>query len=498
MISNFFNKFNIGKNFTGVNIWLLHFSFQIAIGLAVIFLIIITVSFTQSVRANVAIFYPNTCLGGWENPQNAQGKPDVEFNESASAILKNATAHIFCGGFEGEVPNDSEPKKVLLKMSWALVDKKPLLLDQPVEIPLIIITEETITTIPGEIPPTIITEEATAITTPEEIPFTIITEEAPVTTTVIEEVVTDSSVTIEASSLTMAMEEAPATTTAIEEIPIIVPAEEAPATTTAIEEIPITVPAEEAPATSMTIEEALIVTVTEEIIPSITTETTVLTDDFLEVLYAIDGENWISLGKVNRNNWRGLTFYIPISSAQDLSKIQISIQKVPAIEGQPIVYLDGMWLEVEYGEKELEPEPIQPEAEGALPGPDFSQGTIKQDVRVDNVRALIIEQGGMLELWYGILTPDPEVIDWISLAGDGLIDVASPLIIKERSIFWTDKNKQTMYGFVIDQESLIGEAIRREEVVGAPCLEFQGVSSKWCVSFDLRNDTFVFSQVGLF
>src|SRR4030043_1605147 len=31
-------------------------------------------------RADVAYLYPTSCLGGWENPQNAQGKPDLDKN----------------------------------------------------------------------------------------------------------------------------------------------------------------------------------------------------------------------------------------------------------------------------------------------------------------------------------------------------------------------------------------------------------------------------------
>ena len=77
-------------------------------------------------RADIATFYPTSCLGGWINPQGAEGAPDVQsgnaddFNQSNSAYLTNAASQIFCGNFSGQLPKDTEPKKIVLKLSWVI------------------------------------------------------------------------------------------------------------------------------------------------------------------------------------------------------------------------------------------------------------------------------------------------------------------------------------------------------------------------------------------
>ena len=135
-----------------------------------IFILIIILIFTNtlSTRASVARFYSESCLGGWGNPQEAQGRPEVtttspweeavsaalgvltydreeyerelkekelahrqlrEFNHQNSAVLDNQSAEIFCGDFRGEIPTDTFPQKFILKFSWEMKD----LLDDKVE-----------------------------------------------------------------------------------------------------------------------------------------------------------------------------------------------------------------------------------------------------------------------------------------------------------------------------------------------------------------------------
>src|SRR3989344_4224849 len=47
-------------------------------------------------RSSVELFFPQNCLGGWVNPQNAAGEPDLpldasneDFNHGNSAVLEN-------------------------------------------------------------------------------------------------------------------------------------------------------------------------------------------------------------------------------------------------------------------------------------------------------------------------------------------------------------------------------------------------------------------------
>lgn len=100
------------------------------ISIFVIFLAGISI-FSLIVKAEITNLYPGSCLGGWINTQNAQGRPTLDsdasadlFNDSNSAILKNTIAQIFCGSFNGQIPQDNEPKKVFLKFSWSIVEKQ--------------------------------------------------------------------------------------------------------------------------------------------------------------------------------------------------------------------------------------------------------------------------------------------------------------------------------------------------------------------------------------
>jgi len=80
-------------------------------------------------RAEVADFYPSTCLGEWENPSNAQGEPETfgmvapVFNASNSAVYAASSSQIFCGGF---LPPDYDTKgeieNVVLTLVWQVED----------------------------------------------------------------------------------------------------------------------------------------------------------------------------------------------------------------------------------------------------------------------------------------------------------------------------------------------------------------------------------------
>lgn len=80
-------------------------------------------------KAESVMFYPESCLGGWENVNKAINKPEseegVDFSDITSAVLpKNSVADIYCGDFKGEIPEDSIPKAVVLRVSWSKDGKK--------------------------------------------------------------------------------------------------------------------------------------------------------------------------------------------------------------------------------------------------------------------------------------------------------------------------------------------------------------------------------------
>ncbi|MDP2930374.1 MAG: hypothetical protein Q8N56_02075, partial [bacterium] len=116
---------------------------------------------------------------------------------------------------------------------------------------------------------------------------------------------------------------------------------------------------------------------------------------------------------------------------------------------------------------------------------------IKQDVQAEGIRAVIIEKGGMLELWYGVLTDDPNTVNWTFFTGDSSIDYNSPLGLKSHTIFWLDKNKQTIFGYFIDEQSIFGKSMTDESDEEEPYLEFQnGSEGLWRAVFDPINNKF--------
>lgn len=97
--------------------------------IGVLILVIVIFSIALKGKASIVNFYPETCLGGWENPSNASGQPSVsseaqgsDFTRDNSAFLKNRTAQLFCGDFGGEVPEDSVPRKFTVRFSWFVDD----------------------------------------------------------------------------------------------------------------------------------------------------------------------------------------------------------------------------------------------------------------------------------------------------------------------------------------------------------------------------------------
>ena len=90
-------------------------------------------------KADVSVFYPETCLGGWVNPQYAQGEQqttsngdELQFTKDNSAVLpKNTDAEMYCGNFKGKFDQATKPTKIIV--SFALTKGADLLLEDTIE-----------------------------------------------------------------------------------------------------------------------------------------------------------------------------------------------------------------------------------------------------------------------------------------------------------------------------------------------------------------------------
>jgi len=113
------NKFNQNKKII--------FSF-----LGIFVLIFLIARYLYLTKAETVEVYPSSCLGGWQNPQNAAGKPDLSkdapassFNKNNSAYLSNAISQIYCGNFEGSSPDSNlQIKRAYLTFSWLVLSQE--------------------------------------------------------------------------------------------------------------------------------------------------------------------------------------------------------------------------------------------------------------------------------------------------------------------------------------------------------------------------------------
>ncbi len=285
------------------------------------------------VKADSSFFYPQSCLGGWTNPHNAEGKPQVVdgnkeiLNKDNSAILpENTASDIYCGKFEGEIPNGNFAKKIILTFSWDIAG-----VDNTLSEPLIENSSSTESSYSTSSISSLIPNSPPDLLSPTSSP--------------------DSSSASDTS------------TTSDETHPQVVPVITAPETSVTEPSVETAPPEENAPESFLQNSRTSIFAkvfkesvsnllaskaYAEESIPQEKTG-----NEFLEVFYTIDGKNWNSLGTVDPEHLRYSVFEIPLATDtkwSDMSDLQINIKSLSSIDGTPSVYLDGMSLQVTYGE----------------------------------------------------------------------------------------------------------------------------------------------------
>ena len=98
--------------------WLMAFS-------SIALLLVLGSFISQHGKADSSVFYPETCLGGWVNPNNAQGEQqttsngdEAQFTKENSAILpKNTNAEMYCGNFKGKFDTTTKPTKIIVALA---------------------------------------------------------------------------------------------------------------------------------------------------------------------------------------------------------------------------------------------------------------------------------------------------------------------------------------------------------------------------------------------
>jgi hypothetical protein len=339
----------------------------------VVLLFILGVFISPHGKAEVATFYPTSCLGGWTNPHNAEGRPETvdaapNFNdENAAFLAKDVLADLYCGVFKGEIPTDTRPTKMKITIAW-----KGMQIEQVNQM-----SGESFASSSLEILDATSTTNFTATTT-----ATSTDKEASSTLQSLGTLLrvaflrgfehVDAQEDTSAPSDTTAPPAATSDTTT--DAP---PTEVAPpslseehATSTTEENVsgtPLdaatTTQTETSSSTSIS-ENASTTDVMTSSTTASTTDPVLLQNNFvpnpvLEVLYTFDGQNWLSLGKVSAEDLSYNSFEVPFdprATWEDISNIQIKINSIVTPDAKPDIYVDGIVLEVEYGKKD----PVQP------------------------------------------------------------------------------------------------------------------------------------------
>jgi hypothetical protein len=345
--------------------------------------------FRPQTKADLVYFYPQTCLGSFVNPEKAQGEREVEspdlINELNSAVYYSGFKEIYCGNFQGPI-KEGEIKKVTLHFNWVITKElreKPVIESTSSE-SLIekIIPSKTIEINVGTSDVPIIqnntnsnesnntntnsnelnniktnSNESTN-TNGNELNNTN-TNESQTATSLYEDnkkskmsaLSPNQSAYLKFINFAFAQNEKQNELQRISEANgnesnnINTNGNEFNNTNTNSNESNQTNGNESQTATSSY--ENINQSEESVLSPNQSTPKTLF-----DIHYTLDSQNWNYLGSVNESNWQNLTFDIPINNWLDISKIQIKINSLP--DTDYYLYLESIWLEVEYISKNKE------------------------------------------------------------------------------------------------------------------------------------------------
>lgn len=210
-----------------------------------------------------------------------------------------------------------------------------------------------------------------------------------------------------------------------------------------------------------------------------------------DVLYSLDGDSWTLLGVLNLLDKTSAEFSLPKISLTALPTLQVRVVYL-APQDAPTFLFQNTQVKVEYTPGVVE-EVIEASSERE---PNFLVGVVRADTQSGRVRAVLLERGGLLEMWAGISVKDSESIIWNKLSSGDTIDAGMPIAVKNGSVFWFDRNAETLLGYDVFKNSLTGTS----PTVGeggkkAFTLIFGSEEKLWEATYNPEAHTLEFSQV---
>jgi hypothetical protein len=462
--------------------------------------------FRPQTKADLVYFYPQTCLGSFVNPEKAQGEREVNspdlINELNSAVYYSGFKEIYCGNFQGPI-KEGEIKKVILHFNWVITKElreKPIIESTSSE-SLIekIIPSKTIeinvgtSNIPiNETQNNTNTNDTlnntknndTLKNTKNNVINTNINEvnqtngNEPTNTNGNESQTATSSQIFNFINFVFAQDEIENNTPRTraehgsgrpEANFVLVQGE--------WQRIEDTNTNESQTTTSFQIG----ITISESTQTQTTSTFTTSAKTLFDIHYTLDGQNWNYLGSVNENNWQNLSFEIPVAEASlrygaspkvepgtrpkvslallqgwlDISKIQIKINSYP--DTDYYLYLESMWLEVDYVSKveEITPEDTSILNKNLSLDQNVDYLKIIKIKGISNNKILSVLNKG--ELWFLDLIKEKQV----KISDD--IDVNFDIGIKVNHAFWLSKDRNKVYYMNLNSLTIKEKTLERAD-----------------------------------
>jgi hypothetical protein len=161
---------------------------------------------------------------------------------------------------------------------------------------------------------------------------------------------------------------------------------------------------------------------------------------------------WVELGTINLLDSNEALFSLGTDVLPVVDDLEVRVVYLAPQDAVPVMF-DSAQLQFVYEPGVVEPVVLGPSDQE----PNFLVSSIKTDIEEGNVRAVLLERGGILELW-AALTERSTDIQWVKLTTGSSVSGHMPIGVKAGTVFWFDENGQSLFAYDLNKASLIGTA----------------------------------------
>lgn len=369
-------------------------------------------------QADSVYFYPSACLGNWQNPDKAQGPPDLQdfapdaiedglFNVDNSAFYEGGGRQILCGGFTGDLPRDIEIEKISLRLVW--VETVGENSGEPLLSQTVPVTEEE--------PPLLVASETAQLSETEVLtsPAPLVEDEAPV--------------------------EPNGAGLLEDSVDISPPPHFSNNTELQADEDQVATFVDDGTAAGQAVNNEA--SSSQEVVT--TGASSEMIESFFIIRYSFDGLDWEVLAEVNKID-PFLYFDLPLDKLGDLSNLRFSVEST---NQKKTVYLDGMALKLEYQYKD---------DKSGLDFPDFDNSQLISIKSSDSYSLVLLNNDNFDHpaLWLYDRRSDSF---WQRIDTTDYVKEDGPIALKDNYAFWLSGDGLSLIGFNISANNYFSQSI---------------------------------------